>query len=44
MALQIELEDTVKGSAKHEGKLEDLQVNCAKLAEENKKLTEKVNS
>ncbi|TNV76750.1 hypothetical protein FGO68_gene11147 [Halteria grandinella] len=44
IALQTELEDTVKSQAKNEGKLEDLQASCAKLTEDNKKLTEKLNS
>lgn len=44
IAIQTELEDAVKGQAKNEGKLEDLQANSVKLTEDNKKLTEKLNS
>ncbi len=44
MALQTELEDTIKSSGNVDGRIEDLEKLNKTLAEENKKLTEKVNS
>lgn len=44
VALQTELEDTVKSSGSADSKLEDLEKQAQKLTDENKKLTEKVNS
>jgi hypothetical protein len=44
LALQTELEDTVKASGGLDSKLEDLEKLNLKLADENKKLTEKGNA
>lgn len=42
--MQTELEDTVKASGGLDSKLEDLEKLNLKLADENKKLTEKGNA
>ena len=44
MALQAELEDTIKSSGNVDSKVEDLEKANQKLVEENKKLNEKLNA
>lgn len=44
VALQAELEDTIKSSGNVDSKVEDLEKANQKLVEENKKLTEKLNA
>ena len=44
VALQTELEDTIKSTGNVDGRIEDLEKANQKLTEENKKLNEKINS
>ena len=44
VALQTELEDTIKSTGNVDGRIEDLEKANQKLIEENKKLNEKINT
>ena len=44
VALQAELEDTIKSTGNVDSKVEDLEKANQKLTEENKKLNEKLNA
>lgn len=44
VALQTELEDTIKSTGNVDGRIEDLEKLNQKLTEENKKLNEKLNA